>query len=48
VVETCVDCWAAELAFRGAPKAEDVVEYIDIRLLPAILLKLGTSAQVPA
>lgn len=31
VLDTCVDCWAAELAFRGAPK--DAVEYIDIRFV---------------
>jgi hypothetical protein len=36
VVETCVDCWAAELMFRGTPGPEEVVEYIDIRLLPAM------------
>jgi hypothetical protein len=36
VVETCVDCWAAELTFRGNPGPEEVVEYIDIRLLPAM------------
>jgi len=30
VVDICVDCWAAELIFRGAPCIEDVVEYIDI------------------
>jgi len=37
VVETWVDCWAAELTFRAAPCAEEVVEYIDIRLLDAIV-----------
>jgi hypothetical protein len=36
VVETCVECWAVELTFRGNPGPEEVVEYIDIRLLPAM------------
>ena len=37
VVETCVDCWAAELTFRGPPGAEEVVEYIDILFMPAMV-----------
>lgn len=37
VVETCVDCWAAVLTFRGPPGIEDAVEYMDMRLLAAMV-----------
>lgn len=39
VVETWVDCWAAELRFRW-PWKEEVVEYMDIRLLAAMVCVL--------
>ena len=37
MVETCEDCWAAELPFLGPPGVDEVVEYIDIRFIPAMM-----------
>lgn len=41
VVDICVDCCAAEFTFRGPPCAEDVVEYIDMRLFAAMMAVQG-------
>lgn len=43
VVETCDDCWPAELRFRGNPGPDEVFEYIDIRLLPDMARVVGDS-----
>jgi hypothetical protein len=37
VVETWVDCWAAEFPPRLPPWIEEVVEYIDIRFMAAMM-----------